>query len=183
MEYVKVAEDRVGAVIGKDGEIKTRIEESLKVKLTVNSDEGVVTIENAGSDPLAEWNARDIVKAISYGITPDDALRLRDDAYTLIVINIQDIVGRSKKAVARQKGRIIGKRGLSKAHISELTGTYISVKGKHIAIVGRTEEAAAAMDAITSLAEGLPHGVVYKVLEKRCSEMKKQMNIEMWRRR
>jgi ribosomal RNA assembly protein len=79
MEYVKIAEDRIGSVIGKDGEVKSKIEKILEVKLTVNSKEGFVQIENAGSDPLGEWKARDIVKAISYGISPDTAMSLKDD--------------------------------------------------------------------------------------------------------
>jgi ribosomal RNA assembly protein len=183
MEYVKIAEDRIGSVIGKDGEVKSKIEKILEVKLTVNSKEGFVQIENAGSDPLGEWKARDIVKAISYGISPDTAMSLKDDEQTLILINLHDIVGRSKKAVSRQKARIIGRQGKTKAHISELTGAAVSLKGKHVAIVGRMEEALVAKDAVEALARGLPHGVVYKAVEKKCSSMKMQRNVEMWRQK
>lgn len=183
MEYVKIAEDRIGAVIGKDGEVKSKIEDSLGVRLEVNSAEGVVTIENAGSDPLGEWKAKDVVSAINLGINPDIALKLKDDEHIMIVINLCDIVGRSKKAVARQKARIIGRQGKTKAHISELTGAAVSVKGRHIAIIGRTEEAMIAKDAVEALACGLPHGVVYKALERKCSSMKMRRNVEMWRHR
>jgi ribosomal RNA assembly protein len=183
MEYVKIAEDRIGAVIGKEGEMKSRIEKVIEVKLMVNSKEGIVKVENAGSDPLGEWKARDIVKAISYGISPDTAMSLKDDEQTLILINLHDIVGRSKKAVSRQKARIIGRQGKTKAHISELTGAAVSLKGKHVAIVGRMEEAIVAKDAVEALARGLPHGVVYKAVEKKCSSMKMQRNVEMWRQK
>ncbi len=183
MEYVRIAENRVGAVIGKKGEIKAEIEKSLKVKLDVNSDEGIVTIEKTGSDPLSEWKARDVIKAISYGINPETALKLKSDEYVLIIINITDIVGRSKKAVIRQKARLIGRGGKTKDHISELTGASVSIRGKHVAIIGRIEDAHIAKEAIESLAEGLPHGIVYKILEKKCSDMKRQRNVEMWRNR
>jgi len=183
MEYVKMPEDRIGAIIGKEGEVKLRIERELEVKLNVNAGEGVVSIERTGGDPLAEWKARDVVRAITYGISPDVALKLKSDEYALILINLCDIVGRSRKALIRQRGRIIGRKGKAKAHISELTGAAISVRGKHVAIVGRAEEAAAARDAVEAIAEGLPHSVVYRSLERRCSEMRLQKSVELWRRR
>jgi ribosomal RNA assembly protein len=183
MEYIKVAEDRIGAVIGKDGEVKSMIEEVLEVKLDVNSREMVVKIENVGSDPLAEWNASDVVKAISYGILPKTALQLKSDENVLAVINISDIVGRSKKAIIRQRGRIIGREGKTKKHIAGLSDTSIAIKGKHIAIVGKAEEVALAREAVEAVIGGLPHSVVYKVLEKKCASLKKQRNIDMWNNR
>ncbi len=183
MEYVKIAEERIGVIIGKEGEVKSRIESVLGVKLGVDSSSGVVTIEGTGRDPLAEWKARDMVRAVSLGIDPETALRLKSDEHALTVINLCDIVGRSRKAILRQKARIIGRKGKTRAHISSLTGTAVAVKGKYIAILGRIEDTVLARDAIEALAGGLPHGVVYKALEKKCSEMKKQDNIEMWRAR
>lgn len=183
MEYVRIAESRIGALIGKEGEAKSSIEKALKVKIEVNSTDCTVNIKNGGDDPLAEWKARDIVRAISYGVGLDDALRLKKDEYTLIIIDIQDIVGRSKKAVARQKARIIGREGKTKEHISALTETVISVKGRRVVIVGGAEEASIARDAIEALAGGLPHGVVYKVLEKRCAAMKKVRKVDLWSHR
>jgi ribosomal RNA assembly protein len=85
--------------------------------------------------------------------------------------------------MSRQKARIIGRQGKTKAHISELTGAAVSLKGKHVAIVGRMEEALVAKDAVEALARGLPHGVVYKAVEKKCSSMKMQRNVEMWRQK
>ncbi len=183
MEYVRIAENRIGAVIGREGEIKDKIEKALEVKLDVDSDEGIVHIENKGSDPLGGWKARDVVTAISYGIKPDTALRLRSDSYQLFIINLTDILGRSKKAVIRQKARIIGRDGKTKDHITELTGAAISIRGKHVAILGHSDDAYLAKEAVEGLAGGLPHSVVYKLLEKKCAEQKRKSTVEMWRKR
>jgi len=183
MEYVRIAENRIGVVIGREGEIKDKIERALEVKLNVNSSEGVVHIENKGDDPLGGWKARDVVKAISYGINPDTALRLRNDSYQLFVVNLSEVVGRSKKAIIRQKARIIGREGKTKDHISEITGAVISIRGKHVAILGESEDAYLAKEAVEALAEGLPHSVVYKSLERKCAEQKRKNTVEMWRKR
>ncbi len=183
MEYVKIAENRIGSIIGKEGEVKSLIEDEMGVHLQVNSSEGLVTIENRGSDPLAEWKTRDVVRSLNYGIDLKNALKLKDDDYSLIILDLCDIVGRSKKAILRQKARIIGRGGKAKAHISELTGASVAVKGRHVVILGRSEEAEVAREAVEAIAEGLPHGVVYKVLEKKCSAMKMERNIDLWRHR
>lgn len=180
MEFVRISEDRVGAVIGKEGEVKSRIEKELGVKVWVETEEGVVKIENKSDDPLAEWKAKDVVKAISYGIRPRAALNLKKDDHSLYVVDLTDIVGRSKKSILRQKGRVIGKSGKTRAHIASLTGTSISLRGKYVAIVGPSEEALIAKEAVEALASGLPHGVVYKVLEKRCANLKLDRSIHMW---
>jgi ribosomal RNA assembly protein len=183
MDYVKISENRMGAVIGKEGEVKDRIEKELKVKIYIDSKDGLVEIENIGEDPLGGWKAKDVIRAINYGVLPETALKLKNDEYSLIVVNLFDIVGRSKKALTRQKARVIGRRGNTKSHISELTGAEVSVAGKHVAIIGRIEEVQIAKNAVEALAGGVPHGVVYKVLEKKCSDMRKNRNIEMWRNR
>ncbi|GBE18770.1 MAG TPA: RNA-processing protein [Euryarchaeota archaeon] len=183
MEYVRIAENRIGTVIGKKGEIKDKIEKALEVKLEVNSGEGVVHIENKGDDPLGGWKARDVIQAISYGIKPDTALRLRNDSYQLFIVNLCDIVGRSKKGIIRQKARIIGRDGKTKDHITELTGAVISIRGKHVAILGHADDAYLAKEAVEALASGLPHSVVYKSLEKKCAEQKRKNTVEMWRKR
>jgi ribosomal RNA assembly protein len=183
MEHIKIAEDRIGAIIGKDGEAKLKIEKGLGVELEIDSREGIVSVKNSGEDPLGEWKAKEVVKAISYGISPEVALELKNDRNTLLVLNLNDMVGRSKKALARQKARVIGRKGKTKSYISELTGASISIKGKYVAIVGRTEEAVLAGNAIEALVAGLPHGVVYKSLEKKCAEIRKKQSIELWRQR
>ena len=56
-------------------------------------------------DPLSVWKARYIVKAIGRGFNPEIALKLMDDEMILEIINLPDYVGKSKKAILRQKGQ------------------------------------------------------------------------------
>ncbi|MFQ6105655.1 MAG: KH domain-containing protein, partial [Candidatus Hydrothermarchaeaceae archaeon] len=111
MEYVKIPRRRIAVLIGKNGAVKSKIERELQVKLDINSEEGIVKVENCGDDVLAEWKSRDIVRAVGCGMNPLKALKLKSDDYILEVIELTDIVGRSRKAVSRQKGRIIGRKG------------------------------------------------------------------------
>ncbi len=66
----------------------------------------------------------------------------------------------------RLKGRVIGEGGRSRKTIEELTGSYISIYGKTICIIGEPEGAPNARRAVESLLKGSPHGNVYKWLEK-----------------
>lgn len=178
MEYVKIPKDRVGALIGKDGSVKTDIEKRLSVKLDINTDEGFATVENAGGDILAEWKARDIIRAVARGMNPEKALRLCSDDYVLELIELADVVGRSDKAITRQKGRLIGEGGKTREYLEEMTGAYVSIYGKTVALVGVPEEVGLAKEIIMMIATGIPHGVAYKVLQRKRRELKeKQMGL------
>jgi ribosomal RNA assembly protein len=179
MEYLKVPMNRLGVLIGKNGEVKKEIEERLGVKLDINAAEGVVTIENKGGDELAEWKCRDIVRAIGRGFSPRNALKLCRDDYSLAVINLEDIVGRSEKAVKRQKARIIGRSGRTRRYIEESTRAMVSVYGKSVAILGTYEEVQVAKKGVIMLATGTPHGVVYKVLQGKARELKER-RFSLW---
>lgn len=180
MEYVRISRQRVAVLIGKGGEIKKEIEDRLKVKLGIDARDGVVTIENRGEDVLAEWKGRDIVKAIGRGLNPRKALMLCSDDYVLEIIDLQDIVGRSEKALKRQKARIIGREGRTRKIIEEMTKAWVAVSGKSVTIVGTHDEVAAAREAVVMLAEGVPHGAVYKVLQRRARKLKEK-RLSLWK--
>lgn len=167
-------------LIGKDGAAKRDIERRLNVKIGVDVEEGTVHIENVGEDVLAEWKARDMIKAIGAGLNPQKAMKLATDDYVLEIIDLEDIVGRSKKTLMRQKARIIGSKGKTRRALEEYTGADISVFRKRVVIVGTPERADAAREAITLLSRGMPHGVVYKVLQRKARALKEK-SFSLWK--
>lgn len=180
VEYVKVAEERIGKITGKKGEVQKKIEEAFGVKLEIEEDMSIAKIHRTSEDPLAEWKARDALKAIAYGIEVEQALKLKSDDFALAIIDLSDIVGRSRNAIERQLGRIIGTKGKAKKYIAEMTGTEIAVHGRHIAILGELNDVEDAKAAVEKLASGAQHSTVYKILEKK--KVKEKMEkFNLWR--
>jgi ribosomal RNA assembly protein len=170
-QELKVPKERVAIIIGKSGIEKRRIEHQTHTKLTVTKD-GEVTI--AAEDPLQAWNARQIIKAIGRGFSPDVALLLTDEEYLFEVIDLKEWAGKNEKMLKRLKGRVIGEQGKSRQIIEELTESYISVYGKTISIIGETTRIQTAKRAVELLLDGARHATVYKILEKAHKEWKQQ---------
>lgn len=175
-EYLKIPKERVGVLIGKDGVAKEHIENMTHVNLDIESETGSVTIAPGKNmeDPLSVWKARYIVKAIGRGFSPEIALKLLDDDFILDIINLPDFVGKSKKAILRQKGRIIGREGRTKEIIKEMTGVDISIYGKTVALIGDIERIQIAKEAVEMILEGIRHKTVYSFLEKKKNELKRK---------
>ncbi|MGB9937678.1 MAG: KH domain-containing protein [Methanobacterium sp.] len=175
-EYLKIPRERVGVLIGKEGDTKEHIENMTGVHLDIESDTGSITIvpTEKMEDPLSVWKARYIVKAIGRGFSPETALKLLDDEYILEIINLPDFVGKSKKAVMRQKGRIIGREGRTKEIIKEMTDVDISVYGKTVSLIGDMERIQVAKEAVQMILDGVRHKSVYAFLEKKKNELKRK---------
>ena len=174
---LKVPKNRVAVIIGKGGSIKKEIEESTKTKLTIDSKEGDIFV--SGEDALGLYTAREIIKAIGRGFNPDIAKLLLKSDYVLEVVDVSEYVGKSKEAMLRLKGRVIGKEGKSRRLIEELAECSISVFGKTISIIGLPESAANARQAVESLLRGSTHANVYKWLERRRRDFKRRAILEM----
>jgi ribosomal RNA assembly protein len=174
IEYLKIPRERVAVLIGTQGKTKVDIEKITHTKLNVDSESGSVSISplKDSEDPLSVWKARYMVKAIGRGFNPDIALKLIDDDVMLEIINLPDYVGRSKKAVLRQKGRIIGKDGKTRDIITEMTGTYVSVYGKTVSLIGEIEHLQIAKEAVEMILKGSRHKSVYSFLERKKQEIK-----------
>ncbi len=166
---IEIPEDRIGALIGKDGEIKKLIEEKTGCKLKVSSKFGFVRIEC--EDAIGFMKAKDVVTAIAHGFSPEIALRLLDDEMLVLeVIDLSALI--SESAMRRIKGRIIGKEGRMKRQIEETLNVNISIHGKHVAIIGEVENVAAAREAVMMLVDGAQHSTVIKFIERKKRELK-----------
>ena len=174
---LKVPKNRVAVIIGREGSVKKEIEESTSTKLDIDSKEGDIFV--SGEDALGLYTAREIIKSIGRGFNPEIAKLLLKPDYIFEVVDLREYVGKSKDVMLRLKGRVIGKEGKSRKIIEELTECNISVFGKTISIIGLPESAATARQAVESLLRGSTHANVYKFLEKRRREMKRNALMEL----
>jgi ribosomal RNA assembly protein len=180
--FVRIPKERVGVLVGPDGKVKEHIEEKLSVKLQIESESGGVTavLNEKANDPSLLFKAKDIVTAIGRGFSPEHAFRLiRDEDAIFDVIDLRDIFGRSESDIKRIKGRIIGMNGKTRRLIEELTEAEVTVYGHTVGLVGTFEQVNAARSAVQMLIDGNQHHTVYKFLQRKRSELKKQ-KLELW---
>lgn len=133
----------------------------------------------SGEDALGLYTAREIIKAIGRGFNPEIAKQLLKSDYVFEVVDLSEFAGKSKEAMIRLKGRVIGKEGKSRRLIEELAECSISVFGKTISIIGTPESAYSAKHAVEALLRGSTHANVYKWLEKRRRETKRKAIMEL----
>ncbi|RLG84589.1 MAG: RNA-processing protein [Thermoprotei archaeon] len=183
--YEKVPLDRIGVLIGHDGKVKEEIMRRTNTRITVDSQTGTVIIEPASptTSALNLMKARDIVRAIAYGFSPERAFRLLDEDQVLIVIDLKQYVGDKPNHLQRVKARIIGEEGRARRTIEEVTGTYISIYRDYVAIIGDFESANIAKEAIEMLIQGRQHSTVYRFLEREMFMEKRRRMRELWRKR
>ncbi|MFH1786504.1 MAG: KH domain-containing protein [archaeon] len=167
MEDVRVPKDRIAVLIGTDGATKGQIEANTETILTINSETGIVSIrrkENA-RDPLGEWKARDIVKAIARGFNPETAMRISEEPDCVLeLVELTEFV--QPQHLDRIRGRIIGRDGKAKERIEEMTSTNIVIYGKTVGIIGKIEDVATAREAVTRLGNGQEHSTVMRFLQR-----------------
>ncbi len=164
---LKIPEDRIGVLIGKNGEIKKTLEKKTNCKISISSETGVVKIES--EDPIGFLRAQEFIKAIGYGFSPDVAFKLVDDEMMVLdVISLSEY----EEDLQRIKGRIIGKKGKMRKLIEELLGVNVIVGNKEVAIIGDAESVSVAREAIFKLIEGAQHSTVQRFLERKRRDLK-----------
>ncbi len=168
---IKIPFARIGVLIGKEGVVKAKIEEEGKVRLDIDSENATVTVYQK-SDPLKALMAMNAVQAIGRGFNPDKAMFLFDDSIQLIVISIKEFVRKDTKRIKEIRGRLIGKEGHTREIIEELTGTYISISGNTVSIIGDFISVQYAREAVNMILQGKKHKTVYAYLEKNTGELK-----------
>ncbi len=161
---VRIPKERVAVLIGKSGETKRALERATHSRIRVDSEDGNIYI--TGEDSLKLFTLRDVITAIGRGFNPETAKLVLNPGFSLEVVNIKDFVKPSKNHLLRVRARVIGRSGKTRETLERLSGTHISIYGKTIAIIGTSERASIARQAVEYLVKGSPHGHVYKWLER-----------------
>jgi len=179
---VGVDKERLGVIIGNKGRVKKQLEEALGVQIEVDSKTGYVRItpEPDNMDPLKLLKARDVIRGIAHGFSPERALRLlKEDAF-LEVIDLKEVTSGRRGDIIRIAGRIIGEEGKARRMIEELTGAYVSVYKHYVAIIGDYDQVRIARNAIEMLIQGRQHRTVYRYLLRERREMRLRRLFPAW---
>ena len=168
-QLLRIPKERVAVLIGKNGETRKMIEQETKTKLDITA-EGEVKIEGESYDA---WIARQIVKAIGRGFSPEKAMLLLNEEYAYEIVEILDFA-KNENQMKRLKGRVIGTEGKTRDMIEEITDSYISVYGKTVSIIAKSENIQVARKAIEMLLSGAKHATVYRLLENEKKRMIKK---------
>jgi ribosomal RNA assembly protein len=169
----KIPHDRIGAMIGKQGETLKNLRDEGKVNIDVDSETGEVLIyDDEAEDTYLAYRMRDVLKAIGRGFSPDHALLLLKDEMYYEEHDIRDHVGKSNKRIMQVRSRVIGTGGKTRRLIEDLTGCLLSIKGNTVAIIGDLEGLKVASKAVTMILSGSEHSSVYSYMEKKRKELK-----------
>jgi len=173
IQIVRIPSERVGALVGKSGETKARLEKLARVKILIDSEEGDVEIDYThAKDPSVALAVVNVVTAIGRGFSPEKAFKLLDDDYQLDILDIRDYVGKKQEHVMRMRSRLIGTRGKTREVFEELTGAFISIYGNTVSIIGNGLQVEVAEKGMDMLLSGSEHAAVYHYLEGRRAQIK-----------
>lgn len=163
IQEIKVPKDRIAVLIGKKGFVKKILQSKLHVKITIDSNTGLVSI--IGEDNLYVYDAKNVIQAIARGFNPEISLTLLNDDICFESINIADYSKNSKNKLLRLRSRVIGREGKARKNIEMLTHCNISIYGKTVSIIGNVEDVQLARKGIEHLLRGSEHSNVYFWIE------------------
>ena len=145
----------------------SKLKKDVGVKIEIDSETGdTMIIGNSSAERLEAFRAIEVITAISRGFSPQRAYLLFDDEELIFQqIDLHDYTGKSPNALERIKGRIIGEGGKARRMIEELSGSYVSVYGHTVCLIGNFREIKLTTEAIAMLAKGSMHKTVYNMLE------------------
>jgi ribosomal RNA assembly protein len=168
---LKIPKERVAVLIGTKGETKRALEQMTKTKIDVDSKEGDVTI--SGKDAINMYGLREVITAIGRGFSPENAQLLLRQENGFELINLKDYA-KNENDLIRLRGRIIGEDGKSRRIIEEMTGVFISIYGKTVAMIGDLDGLPIARRAIEMLIMGNRHASVFRMLEEQRRRLRQQ---------
>ena len=175
MQMVRVPQDRVAVLIGVQGKVKEEIEDRSGAVLDIDSDSGEVKIESENiEEPVMALKVADIVNAIGVGFSPERAFRLFHEDVYFASFDIRDYVGKDANHVRRIRARIIGTKGKTRRIIEDLTGADISIHRNYVGVIGDLLELDVGKTAVDMILNGSEHSSVYRFLEGKRREFKKQ---------
>ena len=74
---IRVPNDRIAVLIGKSGNVKSKIETVCHVSIDIDGDTGEVLIKSQGDvEKIQPFKAMEIVTAIGRGFSPENAMTL-----------------------------------------------------------------------------------------------------------
>ena len=132
------------------------MKKSLNVKL--NFQENSVLIEGEG---IELYQAKNIIKAIGRGFSPENAFRLLNEEEILEAIELNQFNENKLKII---KSRLIGTNGKTWKMIENFSGCSLSIYGKTVSIIGNYEQLNIAREAIQMIIRGCKHSKVYGFL-------------------
>jgi len=175
-----IQEERIPIVIGNKGKTKDEICKKCNVEIEIESKTGEITISSTSKDfdEYGALKARDIIRAISSGFSPERAFRILNEEILFQVLDLRNFTS-TTNSTNRVKGRIIGEKGKARKNLEELTNTSISIYGHTVGLIGDYEETKLAIDAIMLLINGRSHKSVYEMLyqAKRRAKIEK---LQLW---
>ncbi len=178
---VRIPLERIAVLIGPKGSTKKRIEELTESKLMIDSKTGdvIITIEEDSEDPVNMWRARDMVKAVGRGFSPQKVFQIKDSSWGFDLIQLRDLVGTSPNSLREVRSRVIGKNGRTRNIIEQITGAHVSVFGNTIGIIVEFSKLKILRDGLTRLINGSKHSTVYKYLEEKMRDLKSDQD-KLW---
>ena len=179
-KLIRIPNDRIAVLIGKSGNVKLKIESLCHVTLDIDGETGEVLLRTKGDvEKIQPFKAMEIITAIGRGFSPENAMTLLKGENALHIIDIREFAGKSNANIERIKGRIIGEGGRARRNMENLSGTYISVYGRTVSIIGDSSKLRLAVDAISSISHGSLHGAVYTKLEA-ANRKEKHEKMKLW---
>jgi ribosomal RNA assembly protein len=155
LETILIPQDRIKVI--KDRPVKQKIEKTLSVK--INFKDNLVEINGEG---IELFQAKNIVKAVARGFSPERAFRLFDEKEVLEIIELTGLKDKKMKII---KSRLIGTKGKTRIVIEECSGCFISIYGKTVSIIGKYDQINVAKKAIKMIIRGSKHSKVYGFLQ------------------